>query len=122
MSVIPTHAETAVFYIHIFGGILGGLADDVGTGCGRRFRLSVEAAGEHFVGPSSEDGDSAWSPLRSRDTNMLPIAFEVQVNRRMLGEGRKGAFSGVENGSEIGAGLDNSGDFLRGEGRIDIDV
>jgi hypothetical protein len=40
----------------------------------------------------------------------------------MLGEGRKGAFSGVENGSEISAGLDNGSDFVRGEGRIDIDV
>jgi len=31
LPVIATHSEAAVFYIHILGGVLGGLADDVGA-------------------------------------------------------------------------------------------
>jgi hypothetical protein len=53
---------------------------------------------------------------------MHPIAFEVQVNWRMLGEGGKRTFSGVEDGSKISTGLDDGSAFVRGEGRIDVDV
>jgi hypothetical protein len=33
LSVIATYPEAAVFYVHIFGGVLGGLTDDVGARC-----------------------------------------------------------------------------------------
>jgi hypothetical protein len=33
LSVIATYPEAAVFNVHIFRGVLGGLTDDVGTRC-----------------------------------------------------------------------------------------
>jgi hypothetical protein len=40
----------------------------------------------------------------------------------MLGKGGQRAFRGVENGSEIGTGLDDGGVFVRREGGINVHV
>jgi hypothetical protein len=77
LTVIPTHSNTTIFNIYVLWGVLGGLMYDVWAGCRGGFELCVETAGEHFVSPSSQYGDSAWSPFRSRYAYMLPITLKV---------------------------------------------
>jgi hypothetical protein len=51
-TVTPTYPETAVFNVHIFGGVLGWFSDNVRSRGRGRFGFGVEATSEHLVGPS----------------------------------------------------------------------
>ncbi len=53
---------------------------------------------------------------------MPPPVSKIQVNWRVISEGRKGAFGSVEDGGEDGAGLAQRSNFVGLERRVDVDV
>jgi hypothetical protein len=75
--VIPANPETTILDINVFGGVMGGFANDVGAGGRRRFGLSIEATGKHLGGPSRENGDGPRAPFRDRNADMFPIWFKI---------------------------------------------
>jgi hypothetical protein len=77
LAVIPTHPKTTLLNVDVFWGVLGGLADNVWAGCRGEFGLCVKTAGEHFISPSGQHGHSAWSPFRSRNADVFPIALKI---------------------------------------------
>ncbi len=87
--VISTYPKAAFLDIHIFGGVGGGFANNVGVGGRRRFRLGVEAARQHLGGPSRENGGGTGAPFRYRDTDVFLIRLKVEVDWRVLSKGRK---------------------------------
>jgi hypothetical protein len=63
------------------------------------------------MGPAGEDSSGTGAPFRCGDANVLPT-FEIQVDGRMVDQGGKGAFGGIEYGREVGAGLAKCVDFV----------
>jgi hypothetical protein len=76
-SVIPANPETTVLDVDVFGGVMGGFANNVGAGGRRGFGLGVEAACQHFRGPSREHGDGPRAPFRDGNADMFPIGLEI---------------------------------------------
>ncbi len=70
---------------------------NVGAITRRRFKLSIEASGEHLVSPTGKESGGPGAPFRGGDTNVPRSFSEIQVDRGMIGQGRKGTLGYLEN-------------------------
>ena len=89
LTVIPTYPKTTLLNVDVLWGVLGGLAYNVWAGSRRGFGFGIETAGKHFVSPAGQHSHYAWAPFGSRDADVSPIVLEVQIDGRVLREGRQ---------------------------------